>query len=914
MFKKYLQAAWTVLMIAALLAPGLAVSAQAPASQGTVIAYHELTGLARYMGAPVDGRPILETSAAQQAGSKEDIARSFLAAYGSQFGIRDAYADLRLLRETTSETGSGAVRFQQTHRGIPVLAGEMIVHLDSARNVLSANGEILPNLDLEVTPVVDAAAAARTALQVTAKESGLPVEALQASAPELWIYNPALLAGYKGASLLTWRVEVTPLEGLAPVRQLVLVEAQRGGVALSFNQVHAARNRLTYDANGNNVLPGTLVCNESTANCNGGTGDAYKAHLYAGKTYDFYMTYHNRDSINGAGMAIVSSVDFDDVPGGPSYENAFWSGTQMVYGAGFASADDVVAHELTHGVTERESNLFYFWQSGAINESFSDVWGEFVDLTDGTGTDGAAQRWQMGEDLPASIGVIRDMSDPTLYGDPDKMTSPNYYTGSGDNGGVHYNSGVNNKAAYLMVDGDTFNGKTVTGLGISKTAKIYYYAQTNLLVSGADYSDLYYALQTACSALTGTAGITSADCQEVKDALDAVEMNLQPVAGYNPDVAACGAGLYPASRFFDNFESGAGNWTSGATTGSNHWTYDWPYTADLGIYAHSGTHFMYAEDWPDEQTDTTLRMKTGVKVPANGKLIFHHAYALETGFDGGVIELSTTNGSSWFDAGPYIDGNTYDAALSSGFGNPLGGRSAFTGISHGYISTRLNLASLAGQTVLLRFRLGLDNQDYSLGWFIDDVQIYECVRFSDVGTNHWAYDWIETLAVNSVTGGCDTGLYCPSKGVTRAEMAVFLLRAKYGSGYTPPAVGASTGFDDVATTHWAAAWIKQLAAEGVTAGCGDGTIYCPETIVTRESMAVFLLRAKYGSGYIPPAVGASTGFSDVPVDHWAAAWIKELAAQGITGGCSPTAYCPSQTVKRDQMAVFLVGTFGLTSP
>jgi Zn-dependent metalloprotease len=893
-----------------MLAPSIPVSAQASAPGQITTAYHELTGMASYMGSPAEGSPIREATAAQQAQSNEEIARSFLAGYGDRFGISDAYADLKLLRETTSEVGTSTVRFQQTYRGIPVIAGEMIVHMDSSRNILSANGEILPNIELDVTPVIDGTTAAQTALDVASKESGMAVEDLQASTPELWIYNPALLAGYKGATLLTWRVEVTPRERLAPVRQFVLIEAQRGGVALSFNQVDNAKKRLTYDANGNNILPGTLVCNESTVNCNGGTGDAYKAHLYAGQTYDFYLTNHGRDSINGAGMTLISTVDFDDVPGGATYENAFWNGAQMVYGAGFASADDVVAHELTHGVTERESNLFYFWQSGAINESFSDVWGEFMDLTNGSGSDGAAKRWQMGEDLPASIGVIRNMADPTLFGDPDKMTSANYYTGTGDNGGVHFNSGVNNKAAYLMVDGDTFNGKTVTGLGITKTAKIYYYAQTNLLTSGSDYADLYYALQTACTALTGTAGITAANCLEVKDALDAVQMNLQPVAGYNPDVAACGAGLYAASRFYDNFEAGAGKWTSASATGTNHWSFDWPYTADLGIFAHSGTHFMYADDWPDEQTDTTLRMKTSVTVPTNGKLIFHHAYALETGYDGGVLELSTNNGSSWFDAAPYIDGNTYDSALSSGFGNPLGGRSAFTGISHGYISTRLNLASLAGQNVMIRFRLGLDSSGYSLGWFVDDVQLYECVRFSDVGTNYWAYNWIEKLAANGVTSGCATGLFCPASGVTRAQMAVFLLRAKYGSAYAPPPVGGSTGFNDVATDYWAAAWIKQLAAEGVTGGCGNGS-YCPETTVTRDSMAVFLLRAEHGPSYNPPAVVGGTGFTDVPNDYWAAAWIKQLAAEGITTGCTATTYCPTQPVKRDQMAVFLVLTFAL---
>jgi hypothetical protein len=146
--------------------------------------------------------------------------------------------------------------------------------------------------------------------------------------------------------------------------------------------------------------------------------------------------------------------------------------------------------------------------------------------------------------------------------------------------------------------------------------------------------------------------------------------------------------------------------------------------------------------------------------------------------------------------------------------------------------------------------------------------------------------------------------------VTRAQMAVFLLRGIHGSSYHPPAVGSSTSFDDVSTTHWAATWIKQLAVERITSGCGSGD-YCPESSVTRAQMAVFLLRAKYGSGYTPSAVGAGTGFGDVPPDHWAAAWVKQLAAEGITGGCGHGNYCPNSAVTRAQMAVFLVKTFDL---
>jgi len=184
--------------------------------------------------------------------------------------------------------------------------------------------------------------------------------------------------------------------------------------------------------------------------------------------------------------------------------------------------------------------------------------------------------------------------------------------------------------------------------------------------------------------------------------------------------------------------------------------------------------------------------------------------------------------------------------------------------------------------------------------------------FVDVPTNYWAHSWIETLYDAGITGGCVTNppQYCPESTVTRAQMAIFLLRGIHGASYTPPAVGASTGFNDVPTSYWAAAWIKRLAAEGITGGCGGGN-YCPENAVTRAQMAIFLLKAKHGSSYNPPAVGASTGFGDVPTGYWAAAWIKQLAAESITGGCGGGNYCPESPVTRAQMAVFLVKTFNL---
>ena len=184
--------------------------------------------------------------------------------------------------------------------------------------------------------------------------------------------------------------------------------------------------------------------------------------------------------------------------------------------------------------------------------------------------------------------------------------------------------------------------------------------------------------------------------------------------------------------------------------------------------------------------------------------------------------------------------------------------------------------------------------------------------FADVPVSYWAWQSIERVYAAGITGGCSQSplMYCPETNVTRAQIAVFLLRGEHGSTYTPPAVGSSTGFSDVPTSYWAAAWIKQLVAEGITGGCGNG-IYCPETVVTRDQMAVLLLRAEHGSSYTPPDVGTSTGFADVPTNYWAAAWIKQLVAEGISGGCGGGNFCPTGQVSCAQMAVFLVEAFNL---
>ena len=407
----------------------------------------------------------------------------------------------------------------------------------------------------------------------------------------------------------------------------------------------------TYTANNGTILPGTFLCDQSQPNCtNGSNVDADKAHQFALGVSQFYARKHNRQSINNDNMPIISTVHYN-----VNYQNAFWSGTQMVYGQGYPAADDIVAHELTHGVTQYESNLFYYYQSGAISESFSDVWGELYDQQNGLGNDAANVKWLMGEELPG--GALRSMSNPPAapYNDPDKMTSTLYIKDASDSGGVHTNSGINNKAAYLMVDGGSFNGKTVTAIGADKTLAIYYEVQTNLLTSGADYADLYNALYQGCLNLVGgAAGIVSGNCQQVRTATDAVEMSLQPVANFNTDAAMCSAGLTPNDTLYDNLESGTSNWTM-VNGGTPRWQYGSPY----GTYAHSGTNFLFADDYPAAIDDVYVKLKP-ITIPANGYLHFAQAYDFEKYsndpkyYDGGVLEYSINGGANWVDAGSLI--------------------------------------------------------------------------------------------------------------------------------------------------------------------------------------------------------------------------------------------------------------------
>ena len=246
--------------------------------------------------------------------------------------------------------------------------------------------------------------------------------------------------------------------------------------------------RIIYDANNSQQLPGEIVRKEGDSpSGDEAVDEAYEA---TGATYDFFKEICDRNSIDNKGLRLDSTVHY-----GKDYENAFWNGSQMVYGDGdgelfnrFTKSVDVIGHELTHGVNQHEANLIYFGEAGAINESFSDVFGSLVKQRINKQTVDEAD-WLIGVGLftdKVNGKGIRSMKapgtaydDPVLGKDPQPGHMKDIYTGIKDNGGVHINSGIPNRAFYLAA-------KEIGGYAWEKTGKIWYVSLCEKLDSKAN--------------------------------------------------------------------------------------------------------------------------------------------------------------------------------------------------------------------------------------------------------------------------------------------------------------------------------------------------------------------------------------------------------------------------------------------
>lgn len=460
----------------------------------------------------------------------ENRAVNLISSYSTTYGLTDPGNKLVAGKYRKDQAGGTHVRVKQTYRGITVDGGELTVHFNRKGEPESIMGAVVPNLALDTKPVIKPAQAAQTAKLETLQKvrSIFGNVDVKATHSELVIFDPQAEKGNAGQGRLAYRIAVSG----KGIREFVYVNAMDGTVLAMQTGIHEARNRLTYNMNHQtNYATAVLARTEGQAAV--ADVDVNNAHDYAGDTYDFYFKGYGRDSIDGAGASLASYTHYST-----GYANAFWDGTAMTYGDGFP-VDDVTAHEITHGLTERTANLVYSYQPGALSESMSDIFGEVIDQVNGKGNDAASVKWLMGEELPG-IGAIRNMANPPAYSDPDMVSSTLYYCGPSDSGGVHTNSGVPNKNFVLMADGGTVGTIKVKPLGLTKAAAIHYHNLTHYLTKNSQFINHYRGLIQSCKDLVGIelndpvtglpSGqiITTTQCNEVSKAGKAVQLNVKP--------------------------------------------------------------------------------------------------------------------------------------------------------------------------------------------------------------------------------------------------------------------------------------------------------------------------------------------------------------------------------------------------
>lgn len=308
------------------------------------------------------------------------------------------------------------------------------------------------------------------------------------------------------------------------------------------------------------------------------------AHFGCEKTYDYYFINHGRNSLDNAGFKLLSYINY-----GVNYNNAFWDGTRMTYGSGGGGGFiglDICGHEVSHGLTENTSNLVYSYESGALNESYSDIFGNSIEYY----AKPLTASWILGE----SIGGIRDMANPNAFGDPDTYLGTNWYTGTGDNGGVHTNSGVSNYWYYLLVMGgtgtnDISNSYTVSPLGWTVASRIAFRALTVYYTPSTNYAN---ARTLSIQAAKDLYGNCSNEVVQVTNAWYAVGVGPAYSNSVAPNFNAAGTSFcsVPANVNFTNttgngityqWDFGDGSAISTATNAAHTYTANGTYSVKL---------------------------------------------------------------------------------------------------------------------------------------------------------------------------------------------------------------------------------------------------------------------------------------------------------------------------------------------
>ena len=696
-------------------------------------------------------------------------ASEFLAENFRAFNLRSAN-DLVLLDETTDNYGLKNVTYRQQYQGIPVYDGLLKFHFNAKEELSSINGNSISIAKLNTVPDITAAEAEIIARDMVTKQdlnkSDTP---LQTAKTNLIIFPKNLMQGGIVTPYLAYQIEVTNKKD---VREYIFINAHTGELVEQFTGIHPIDRKL-YETN------------TTATNLKWKEGDAFPGTLSSWQqnevvtsehVYNFFKNAFGYVSYDAADHTMIT-VNNDPTISCP---NARWNGTYAGYCDGTAT-DDVIAHEWGHAYTEYTSGLIYQYQSGALNESYSDVWGETIDLINNYMDEGenlsvrtttacsGSLRWKVGEDATSFGGAIRDMWNPNCNGDPAKvLDAANYYCGTADSGGVHTNSGVTNHLYALLVDGGTYNGYTMTGMGFVKAAHLWWRAQKNYLTATSDFASFADALEASANDLIGVnlqglsttvtpAGltglsITSADVQNVKNGILAVQLRTSPATqcNYTPLLAQSAPSLCASATnnplFKEDWENGLGNWTvTNVPTKPSTWeARDWTIKSNLPKSRPGKAIFAIDPingDCASNLQNGILRLESPtITMPTftSGKyeMAFNHYVATESTWDGGNIKYSLNEGSWTLVPVTAFTYNGYNSTLdgTSSNDNPLKGQRAFTGTDGGSLGgswgqSVIDLSKLgvtSGSKIKFRFEMGTDGCNGVEGWYLDELYVYNC--------------------------------------------------------------------------------------------------------------------------------------------------------------------------------------------
>lgn len=479
---------------------------QARATGSLDVHWHAQNGIPDFLAGSAPSVALPYTPSAAERGNPVAIARGFLDENRALFRLAGVAAELELGHmEPDRQRNYTHVRLNQVYHGIPVYGQQLIVHVDPREQVVAVNGQFMPGINVATQPLVTAARAEELALhdllttQLEPDERAHVVTNVLRSKTRLMVY-----LNDQTRPTLTWEVTIMTEKPLGQWK--FFVHARRPFVVHRFSSLDNAKDRQTYTARNTTNLPGRLLIREGERS---NDPIAQAAQDAAGKVYDYYATNFKRDAVDGQGGTMVSTVHYGDTA--EDAENAAWVGelNQMIFGDGgqlfkpLVYGLDVVGHEFTHGVIDHSSQLEYEGQSGALNESYADVFGSLIE----------GKNWIVGEDVikspPFPLPYLRSLEDPNAQGtyDPNnplqgvgQPANMDEYANlplsrRSDNGGVHINSGIPSRAAFLINQ----------ALGSDKMQQIYYRTITQYLSPSSDFADAARATERAAQELYGAA-------------------------------------------------------------------------------------------------------------------------------------------------------------------------------------------------------------------------------------------------------------------------------------------------------------------------------------------------------------------------------------------------------------------------